>query len=352
MSTPGFSLGGITVRPGTQATVELPLPALYTHAQVSMPVRVIHGRKPGPRLFVSAALHGDEINGVEVIRRVLSQGVLRHLRGVLIAVPVVNIYGFLSNSRYLPDRRDLNRAFPGSERGSLTARLAHLFLNEVVRHATHGIDLHTGAIHRANLPQIRTRLSDPKLMAMARAFGTPVIMDSTPPDGSLRQAASNLGLPLLLYEAGEALRFDELAIRAGVRGVLGVMRSLDMLPVRREREPRLSPLVAASSAWVRAPQSGILRAARPLGTLVGRGEIIAVISDPFGERETPVPAPRAGLVVGRTNLPLVTEGDALFNLAHTDGGGSDETVAGFEDLLADARELGDPFNPAQLPQEP
>ena len=330
------------IPPGVKITIDLPLPSLYTHTQVHMPVRVVRGRRPGPRLFVSAALHGDEINGVEIIRRLLALPALKRLRGTLIAVAVVNVYGFISHSRYLPDRRDLNRSFPGSEKGSLTARLANLFLEEIVANATHGIDLHTGAIHRANLPQIRAHLSSNGVREMALAFGAPVILDAKTLDGSLRQVVTDKqGIPILLYEGGEALRFDEFAIRAGVRGIVSVMRALGMLPSARQSKP-IAPVIARSSGWVRAPQSGIMRAARSLGVRVTKDETLAVISDPFGERDSPVPARFAGIVIGRSNLPLVNEGEALFHIARFDEPDAvEDRLESYQNEL-DRPEWGDP----------
>ncbi len=273
-------------------------------------------KKDGPILFISAAIHGDELNGVEIIRRLLQRKSLRNLRGTLITIPTVNVYGVIHHSRYLPDRRDLNRSFPGSERGSLAGRLANLFMTEIVEKCTHGIDLHTAAIHRSNLPQIRVNLDDAEAESLARAFGVPVILNSSLRDGSLRQAASEKGLPMLLYEAGEALRFDELSIRAGLKGILNVMRSLKMLPERKYKPKKeVEPLVARSSLWVRAPESGMFRAYTSLGQSIEKNHILGAISSPFGDDETEVTAPTSGIIVGRSNLPLINEGDALFHIA-------------------------------------
>ena len=211
-----FIIAGTEVSPGTRRTLELPVASLYSHAPMTLPVQVVCGRHDGPRLFVSAALHGDEINGVEIIRRLLRLPSLKKLRGTLLAIPIVNVYGFVNRSRYLPDRRDLNRSFPGSVRGSMAARLADLFLKEIVDRCNYGIDLHTGAIHRENLPQIRANLDDEETARIARAFHVPLLLNSDLRDGSLREIAAERGIPMLLYEAGEALRFDERAIRAGV----------------------------------------------------------------------------------------------------------------------------------------
>ncbi len=300
----------------TRTTIDLPVTRLYTHSEIAMPLHVVRGKKPGAKLFVSAAIHGDELNGVEIIRRLLKLPILKRMRGTLIAIPIVNVHGFINHSRYLPDRRDLNRSFPGSERGSLAARLAHLFMTEIVEQCSHGIDLHTGALHRSNLPQIRANLDHDETAALARRFGVPVLINADLRDDSLREAADERGIPMLLYEAGEALRFDELSIRAGVRGVVNVMRALEMLPASRSASrTRFEPVVAHSSSWVRAPMSGILRAMVPLGAQVTKDSLLGVIADPFGERESIVTAPAAGIVIGRSNLPLANEGDALFHVA-------------------------------------
>ena len=223
-----ITIGDSTIKPGERVNVNLPVADLYTSTSLHMPVQVICGRKDGPVLFVSAAVHGDELNGVEVVRRLLKLRAMRSLRGTLLAVPIVNIHGFLDQSRYLPDRRDLNRSFPGSSKGSIAARLANIFIQEIMSKATYGIDLHTGAINRSNLPQIRANLDDAETLDLAMAFGAPVVINSNIRDGSLRACASERGMPVLIYEAGEALRFDETCIRAGMRGVLNVMRHIGM----------------------------------------------------------------------------------------------------------------------------
>ncbi|TVQ45206.1 MAG: succinylglutamate desuccinylase [Gammaproteobacteria bacterium] len=307
-------LGGQKIAAGERRTVELGLGTLYNHNPISMPVHVIHGARPGPRLFVCAAVHGDELNGIEVVRRLLAQPGLRNLRGTLMAVPMVNVLGVMHQSRYLPDRRDLNRSFPGSTTGSLAARLAELFMQEIVRGSTHGIDLHTGAIHRTNLPQIRADMDDPETGKLARAFGVPLLIHANLRDGSLREAAAGEGVRMLLYEGGEALRFDERCIRAGLRGVLGVMRALGMLRGRAP-SPTREPVVARASTWVRAPTSGILRSLRGLGEAVNKGDVLGYVSDPFGMAEEVVTAACDGLIMGRSNLPLAHEGDALFLIA-------------------------------------
>lgn len=306
-------IGGREVLPGERANIEIPVAPTYTHDTLSISVQVVRGKLPGPKLFVCAAIHGDEINGVEIIRRLLKNPLVEKLKGTLIAIPIVNIYGFIHHTRYLPDGRDLNRTFPGSPRGSLTGRIAHTFMTEIVANATHGIDLHTGARHRSNFPQIRANLDDPETLAITQAFGAPLAINAKIRDGSLRQCASDLGVPVILYESCEALRFDEIYIRAGEQGVINVMRHLGML--RKRRGHNKPPVVSQGTAWLRAPESGVLRVLVPLGAEISKGQVIGIIADPLGTREVDVVADHSGIVIGRTNLPLVYEGDALFHIA-------------------------------------
>ena len=311
-----FPIGGQLVAAATRRSVNLTLPGLYTNDPVSMPVHVLHGRHDGPVVFVSAAVHGDEINGVEIIRRLLRVPQMKRLHGTLLAVPIVNVFGFHNRSRYLPDRRDLNRSFPGNESGSMAGRLGHVFMSEIVKRADFGIDLHTAAVHRDNLPQIRADINDPILEPLAKAFSAPVLLHSAAPAGSLRGAAADIGVPVMVYEAGEALRFEEMSIQIGLRGVMNVLRRLSMLPISK-RKPSKPSAVLRSSTWQRAPQSGILRAQAKLGAMVRKGETLGVVADPTGESEMVLEAPFDGVVIGRTNLPLVFEGEALFHVGRT-----------------------------------
>ena len=335
-SNKAIEVGDAIIRPGERLNIDLPVADLYTSTSLNMPIQVICGRRAGPVLFVSAAVHGDELNGVEIIRRLLKRKGIRSLRGTLIAVPIVNVHGFLDQSRYLPDRRDLNRSFPGSPKGSIAARMANLFIKHIVSKADYGIDLHTGAINRSNLPQIRANLDDAETNAIANAFGAPVIINSNIRDGSLRACATDRGMPMLIYEAGEALRFDESGIRAGLRGVLNVMRHIGMLP-KLKNPKQLTPVVARSTHWVRAGVSGIVAGKVGLGSRVHAGQRLATISDPLGDQEDSVVAPFDGIVIGRSNLPLAHEGDALFNL------GSFKSVPkaeGVVETFASEHELG------------
>jgi predicted deacylase len=285
-----------------------------------IPVFIVNGNAPGPLVCLTAAIHGDELNGIEMVRRIMQDLDPARLSGGVVGIPIVNLQGFRRGSRYLPDRRDLNRSFPGSAGGSLAARLAHIFLSEIVSRADVGIDLHSAAIHRTNFPQIRIAPGDARIKHLAEAFGAPVILTSKLREGSLRQVARGLGVGMLLYEAGEGLRFDEFAARVGVAGIQRVMRSLGMTAARGPAAPRAAPLHALSSYWLRAPAGGLLRPFRSTGEQVRAGDVLGIISDPFGEVETDVLAEDPGLIVGRTNLPVVNEGDGLFHIARLEVG--------------------------------
>lgn len=343
-----FVIGGETVAPGARRTVDLPVSLLSDHTPMTMSVHVIHGRRPGPTAFVTAAIHGDEVNGVEVIRRLLLSKRLNRLRGTLLAVPIVNAYAFIGHSRYLPDRRDLNRCFPGSSSGSLGGQLANLIMTELVDRSDFGIDLHSGAVHRPNLPQARGDFSRPEIKDLARAFGAPVSLNAPLRGSSLRDAAQSRGVPVLLYEASEALRFDEFSVRVGLRGIIRVLESQAMLAARKAASAakdgagRHKSVFAKSSRWVRSPVGGILRNHTRLGTQVSAGQQIGVVSDPFGHDDVPVLADSDGIVIGALLLPVVNQGDALFHIAtvgdHIDAAGTVEAL--YDELAPEEGEMG------------
>jgi hypothetical protein len=339
-----FEIGGEQVKAGEVKVVQIPLPGLHSETPIYMPVHVIHGHREGPVLFLSAAIHGDEINGVEIIRRILSLSHLKRLKGTILAVPVVNVYGFNAHIRYLPDRRDLNRCFPGQEEGSMAGRVAHIFMSEVVARADVGIDLHTAAIHRDNFPQIRADLQHEHLNTLARSFSAPVLLHSATPEGTLRKAAADISVPVMVYEAGEALRFDEVSIRVAVRGILNVMRELGMMAKGKARKVK-PPVLLRSSSWIRASQSGILRAQAKLGDMIHKGDVLGLISDPAGKTDIAIEANSDGIIIGRTNIPLVYEGEALFHIGRT------QQTTLLEEHI-DSMQHDDALNPAELVEEP
>ena len=286
-----------------------------TGAEVTLPVIVLQGREDGPIVWLSAAIHGDEVVGVEVIRRVLMGLDPKRMAGTVVAVPVVNVHGFMNGDRYLPDRRDLNRSFPGSPRGSLASRIAHLLMTEIVVKCDVGIDLHSGSDQRSNLPHIRADLDDPPTRHLARVFGTPVVYHAGLRDGSLRSAATETGARVLLFEGGEANRFDEWAIEAGHLGVRRVLAELGVVADPGVAGDDPAPLECRRSTWVRANRSGILHLDCELGERIEEADRLGLLADAFGKRLATVKAPVSGVVIGRTERPLVNRGDALIHIA-------------------------------------
>ena len=322
-----FTIGDLEVRAGRSEIGDLPISRLVTGTQISLPLNVLHGRHDGPIVWLSAAVHGDEIGGVEIIRRALGSIDPRDLSGTIVAVPIVNVHGFLNGDRYLPDRRDLNRSFPGSATGSLAARVAHLFMQEIVARCEVGIDLHTGSDHRTNLPQIRADLDDPTTRELAVAFGAPLMMHAQLRDGSMRAAATSAGSTVLLYEGGEAWRYDRAAIDAGTTGVRRVLTHLGMIePAESPVDQHQTPVETRSSGWVRARRSGIALLDVELGQMVERGQTVATVRDAVGRRLSTTKASRTGMVIGHIMQPLVNQGDAIIHIADVAGAGDTSDV--------------------------
>ena len=324
---------GVTIEAGQRRHVGIEIARLFDHTEMTIPVEVIRGKEDGPTIFISAAIHGDEINGIEIIRRLLThKKLLSQIKGTLIIVPIVNVFGFNRNVRYLPDRRDLNRVFPGSKQGSLASQLAYKFMNEVVMKCDYGIDLHTGSAHRYNLPHIRAALDNPEINALAKSFGVPVILNSNARDGSLRQAAADKNIKILLFEGGEALRYDEKVIRSAENGIITTLCSIGMLDkslVKNKLSKEREVFRANSSHWIRAPYSGSMQVRKKIGNTVKEGEIIAIIYGPFGLKKHSVLANHTGIIIGMTMIPLVNNGDALFH------------IATFDDIWAVAEEIAE-----------
>ncbi len=304
---------GVSVPPGERRRVEVPVSRLPTGMWIPIDAELLNGVRPGPTVWLSGAIHGDEIVGAEVIRQILDLLDPQRLAGRIIAVPVVNVFGFITGSRYLPDRRDLNRGFPGSNRGSLASRMARLFIDTVVDRAEVGIDLHAGSNDRVNLPQIRANLDDPLTLSLARAFGAPIAIHGKGPAGSLRAAATKRGKRVLLYEGGEPRRFSRDAVETGVAGVLRVLEALEMVPDAPAAQAPFEE--SRKTRWVRAPRGGIFRLDTELGEHVHKGDHLGIISDPLGSRPVEVTARIDGVVIGHTVNPLVSQGDALVHIA-------------------------------------
>lgn len=307
-------IGETEILKGSNVSLDLKLPKLY-HSPMKLPIRVIRGRKDGPVVFISAAIHGDELNGIEIIRRLRKLSILKRLKGTLILVPIVNTYGVTTLSRYMPDRRDLNRSFPGSKKGSLASRIAKIFFDEIVSKCDYGIDLHTASIHKSNLPQVRTNLNNEFTFNLAKVFEAPVVLHSELRGGSLREESQNIDIPVLLYEAGEALRFDEKSIRIGVKGIINVLKELNMLPNTVRKKRFKLPVIARSSQWIRSTESGIIRTIKKLGDTVKENDVIAYVDDPLDDEVFEIKATFDGVIIGKSEIPLIQEGDAVFHIA-------------------------------------
>ena len=317
MSQEPIVIGGVEVRPGTRRRINIPIAELPIGAALHLPVIVLHGKQPGPTVWISAALHGDELNGVEIVRSLLEVVRARDLHGTLIAVPVVNVYGFLNESRYLPDRRDLNRHFPGKANGSLASRLARLFIDEIVSHCDYGFDLHTGSDHRTNFPQVRCNLNDEVTRALALSFRAPLTIHANRRDGTLRKAAVRKGIPVIVYEAGEPMRFDNAAIDIGRLGILRALAHLEMRELLDEErhDPDEICYISTKSNWVRAKRSGLLRHERAVGDLVKKGDSLGIIEDILDARYRSIKATSDGLIMGALINPMVYQGDAIVHLS-------------------------------------
>jgi predicted deacylase len=316
-SRPAFEIAGLSVKPGRSASGELPLPKLVTGTHIAIPVQVFHGRNSGPVVWLSAAVHGDEIEGIEIIRRITATLDPKQMSGTVIAVPIVNVHGFLNSDRYLPDRRDLNRFFPGSAKGSLASRIANLFMKEIVSHCDVGIDFHTGSDHRVNLSQIRADIDDVETRRLAEVFGAPIIIHARVRDGSLRGAATEEGAKVLLFEGGEAWRFDQPSIESGVNGVKRVFSELGIIEAAASSITE-KPVLSRHSSWIRARRSGLALISCNLGDWVEEGQTLGVIHDSLGKRLGSIRAKLEGIVIGRIQHPLVNQGDAMIHIAEVE----------------------------------
>ncbi len=311
-----ISICGIPVASGETKEIYLEVSESFLSGNIQVPVTVIRGKKPGPVVLVTAAIHGDEINGTDIVRRLIFDVNHAELSGTLVALPVVNIPGFLMQTRYLPYHRDLNRFFPGRRKGNNAERFAYLLFNEIVKKCDFGIDLHTAAMGRVNLPHVRGDMSQPLVRRLARAFGASIVLDQPGVVGSLRREATNIGIPTILFEAGETARFSQKVSLAGLRGVLNVLEAIEMLPRKKKsRRPPFQVIVKASD-WVRAEKGGILDLAVKPGELIYKGDLIATLLNPFGKTVTQMRAPHTGIVIGVTTAPLAIPGTGIAHIAH------------------------------------
>jgi predicted deacylase len=305
-------IGGERIRPGETRDLSLKISESYTGLPIGIPVRVIRAKRSGPVLFLTAAIHGDELNGTRIVREILSAGIPL-IKGSLICLPVVNVFGFERNSRYLPDRRDLNRSFPGHKEGSLAARMAHTLFREVVSRCDYGIDFHTAAANRINFPHVRGDLKIPGMSKVAFAFGCELVLDRKGVLHTLRRTASKNSCPTILYEAGEVFKFEPGSVRIGVRGVFNVLKALGMIEGEL-REPAYQTTVERDT-WVRSPAGGLLRFHVSPGEIVRKGTPLATCEPLFSGQGAVILSPVSGIVMGMTTLPAVKPGEPICHMA-------------------------------------
>ena len=313
-----FTLLDTRIAPGTIERLVLRSSESFSGSRVETPIVVIHGSIPGPTLCIVAGIHGDEVNGVEVVRRAVASLDATALRGTVIAVPIANISAFRRGSRYLPDRRDLNRYFPGRPRGSSASRIAHAFFSEIVRQCESVVDLHTGSFHRINLHQLRANLSDDETRELAVAFGAGVIVNNAGQPGTLRRAATDAGIPAITVEAGEPARFAERHVVQALDGIQRLLYARGMIETQESRMvPQPSTVAYLSTHWVRCDHGGILVSRVELGQEVEAGYELGTISDPLSDRVVTLVAPHSGRVIGMALDQVVMPGFAAYHLGYT-----------------------------------
>lgn len=313
-----LEIGGVEINPGETREINLKVSEFFTATPTLVPISIFRGREPGPTIVVTAAVHGDELNGVGIVRKLIYEMNHERLKGTLICVPILNRFGFLTQSRYLPDRRDLNRFFPGKPDGVMAERISYILFNEIVKKCDYGIDLHTAAADRTNTPHIRADMDNPEVARLARAFGEEIILDHKGVPGSLRRAAVEGGVPFILFEAGEPQKFERELINRGYEGVLNVLAELGM--IEREIKKPQYQIVIKNTEWIRAEVGGMLDMRTHPGEILYEGDDIAVITNPFGRELYSQKAPFTGLVLSVTTMPLVSPGIPLCNLAKLDQG--------------------------------
>lgn len=308
-----MTINGQTIKPGEEVRVKSKIARLPSGTEIELPIYVYRSKKSGPVVLLSGGLHGDEVDGIEIVRRMLERNTFDHLEcGSVIAIPVMNIYGFLNFSREVPDGKDINRSFPGNAGGSLAARVAHFLTKEVLPVIDCGVDFHTGGASRFNFPQVRYAATDPNAEALARAFGSPVMLQSGLIEKSLRKQAFRKGKTILVYEGGESLRLDEEIVEEGINGALRLLKHLKMLPTAPAQ--LVNSVRCEKSVWVRAKRSGIYKGLIKSGMPVAKGDLLGYITDPFGEFSVKLKSSQHGFVIGHNNMPIVNQGDALLHI--------------------------------------
>lgn len=307
---------GEVVKPGEQKELSFNVAKLHTQNSIDIPVIINRSKKPGPTILITAGIHGDEVNGVEIVRQIIAKGINNPKKGTIICMPLINVFGFIQMNREFPDGRDLNRVFPGSASGSLASRVAHQLMTEIVPHADLVIDFHTGGARRFNAPQIRIVEDHPQLLELALVFGAPFILYSKNLNKSFRNACFKLNLPILLFEGGKSFFIDKNVTNHGVNGTKRLLSHLGMLRKNfKASDPKKKTVVIAQSSWLRAKYSGLFKASVEIGDFINADEVIGNITDPYGKFNSFVRAPHSGYVLNVNHSPIVYQGDALFHIS-------------------------------------
>lgn len=300
------------IKPGTDVTLKIPVASLPSGTRINLFAHVYRSENPGPTMLVIGGVHGDEINGLEIVRRSVKSGIFKELQsGSVIAVPLLNVYGFINFSRDFPDGKDVNRSFPGTKGGSLASRIAHTLTNEILPQVDFGIDFHTGGGSIYNYPQVRVYRNDPESVELAHLFSMPHIVKTGLISKSLRKIANVKKIPMVVFEGGESLRIDEFSIDQGMQGIKRVLKGKGMADINVQP---CDNIVFESASWIRANKSGILQCLKISGQHVMKGEVIAMITDPYGNSESKIKARKSGIIFGHNNKPVVNQGDALFHI--------------------------------------
>lgn len=311
-----FIVLGEKVKLGESKTIDFSIAKLYTSTKVEIPIIVERSRKPGPTVLITAAIHGDEINGVEIVRQLIAKKINKPKRGTIICIPILNIFGFLNAARAFPDGRDLNRVFPGTKTGSLASRVAYYFTKNILPLADYCLDFHTGGASRFNAAQLRIKPNNTELLELAQVFNAPFTVYSSNIDKSYRSTCYKMGIPILLFEGGKTLESNKFIVKEGVEGVMRVLDHLKMLSDKHEApEPVSKTVIIKKSRWVRAQKSGLLHVKIECNKHVEKGEFLATITDPYGKMRFKVTAPNEGYIINVNQAAIVNQGDAIFHIS-------------------------------------
>lgn len=305
---------GKKILPGTSVEIDLQVARLPSNTMIAIPVFVNHSATPGPTVLFMAGMHGDEVNGVEILRRLNRDEVKIPSKGTVILIPLINVYGFINLDRTLPDGKDVNRSFPGNKNGSLASRIAYLLWNEIFPIVDYAVDFHTGGANRRNYPQVRCSIENLSQLELAQAFNAPFIINSKMRDKSLRKMATNSGKSLIVYEGGESSRLSAHAIQVGIDGAKKVLQHFDMLPNKNALE-QIETITVNDSHWIRASRSGLFKIDVKNGDFVQKNDILGYITDPYGKLEKKIKTAYTGYIICVNFAPIVNQGDALFHIA-------------------------------------